>query len=807
MVKIYANGKWHGLKSDDVTKYEVYPNDAPIEAGTIDADTGLAYAEAVPASMIHGIRVRTSCLDPKNCDVVIDWGDGTTFAIKDITEAMVSDGSVIIFDQDANVGETDYYVKHTYTAAGKKIVSIKGHDYFGLQHGVVDAAHNLMSRCFDTDLPIASCFVNLSNFCKNAIRMQKVLIPTGMDLFTNVINASGLWSGCYNLLSATNFATKFRWTRYVSSMFYDCRNMTTCDFQLPQNAIKKTAYISVYYNCKSLVADIASLLPERGFDGQSIDISRCFYKCVKLTGTVPASTLWNHMTANWVATDCFTGCSDELRAQVPTAWGGTSTTEIAPHPVTRSVVNQLIDTAVDETIPPLVTTSVVAEINKRIKNGEITSSTPEGGTVKLGTGNVTEGYGAIVEEYTGEATGGATAFRMKLRNDADMTKFKAGATLTINECTEDTDSTPETPDDNDGLVWGTFIEKEIYEVDATNYYLYFETAVELKGDPADGSVVVRVIDNTREDSAISMGDRNFVTGEAAFAAGLLNTAGGTGSFVLGSHSTVGGNFSASFGVNSHVGGSNAFSFGGGNTVRADMAMTVGIGNEILKTAQNAIVLGCTNKQVAGIDAIVVGQGNSDIKGNRSITIGFNLDNNLEGAIGLGVSVPNSVEYKSSVNLPGLYFVKYRKELNPLYNVSKDPQGTGVDSDLNAQYITSEDRIKRGYYEGSLKAETSVVNTADLSGVLDLDPQQFSRYRIEGTGSLVLDISDISEGVTSMEDGDKIEVAFDASAISVSFPSEWVAQGEINLTSKSTVLIEVTKVIDTVFYRVIYAKSN
>jgi hypothetical protein len=45
-----------------------------------------------------------------------------------------------------------------------------------------------------------------------------------------------------------------------------------------------------------------------------------------MTGTVPASMLWENTNITWTNTStAFTGCSDAIRAQVPTSWGGTNT--------------------------------------------------------------------------------------------------------------------------------------------------------------------------------------------------------------------------------------------------------------------------------------------------------------------------------------------------------------------------------------------------------------------------------------------------------------------------------------------------
>ncbi len=49
-----------------------------------------------------------------------------------------------------------------------------------------------------------------------------------------------------------------------------------------------------------------------------------FMNCPKLKGTPPAKLLWENPNFQYSSTNnAFTGCSDELRAKVPTSWGGT----------------------------------------------------------------------------------------------------------------------------------------------------------------------------------------------------------------------------------------------------------------------------------------------------------------------------------------------------------------------------------------------------------------------------------------------------------------------------------------------------
>lgn len=322
----YINGAWKKLTNviSDYTAFEVYATDTEIAAGSVDDVTGLTYAEAVPAGMTHHFALRTgvSVAKAAEADVVVDWGDGVRETFADAYGVDTQD-----WESDR---EVTYRMRHTYAAPGRYIVTISGKDYWNFCSPNEDAGSGeyILSRVFDVDLPVASCVTNLTMACRWAQKLLRVRIPTGLDLFANRHNVAFLFKGCRNLVEAIGMKTKFRYARDVSCMFEDCDNLTTTDFELPVEVLKPTGYQHVFFGCGKLAVDINTLLPKTGFANRKVDLSSTFYNCAALTGTVPADILWKDSSKLWSVEAAFAGCSDAIRAQVPTSWGGTSTDEI-----------------------------------------------------------------------------------------------------------------------------------------------------------------------------------------------------------------------------------------------------------------------------------------------------------------------------------------------------------------------------------------------------------------------------------------------------------------------------------------------
>lgn len=325
-VYFYINDEWKKITEqlvNDYTAFEVYPTNAVISAGTTDAVTGLTYTHDVPADMTHTFKVR-SCTPQATCDVVIDWGDGATSSVAK-KEYTAYDTSELASDT-----EVTYQFQHTYSTPGRYIVKILGRDYFGFR--ALDnyaEVRSIMSRCLDYDLPIASCVTNLAHAFSCTYKLLKVKIATVNNLYSRINNAAQAFAYNVNLVSCTNMKTMFQYTRTVMRMFYNDKSLRECDMRLPAIVGEIAGYSEVFYNCIALEGDIANFFPKNGFVGPNVYLDRTFNGCAKLTGTLPANMLWKRAHIRWINTvSTFAGCSDAIRAQAPTSWGGTSTDAI-----------------------------------------------------------------------------------------------------------------------------------------------------------------------------------------------------------------------------------------------------------------------------------------------------------------------------------------------------------------------------------------------------------------------------------------------------------------------------------------------
>lgn len=766
------------------TEFQVYATNAVIAAGVTDSETGIPWATDVPAGMTQKLKIRCDVL-AADSDVVIEWGDGTTSAIAK-NEFESSD------DSDWSLGEMVYVMAHTYAAPGRYRVIVRGKQYWGFQQV---KGFNIISRIFDHGYPTAGWLQNLSVACQWSPKIQKVVFPTGLELFANIHNAYALFADCVNLVSVKNCQTKFRFTRDVTNMFSGCTALKECDFQLPQSAVKNASYNRVFYNCSSLEADIANLLPDRGFDGKTVSMIECFRGCSKLTGTVPAVKLWEDMVINWTATRCFTDCSETLRMQVPASWGGMGVEVDDPHPVTRKQMK-----------------AYIADELEKIGTG----GTGGSGTVGdvTGKGHVIGGYAARITEYD------ESAKRVTLAEDADMTKFSAGATATFNWA-----GTSASAEEK-------FASAEIATVDATNRTLTFSAAPDgAMPDIEKNAAWVRVIDPDRDSAASAHGEYNFVTGDDAHGQGYCNSATGVGAFVSGAYNNVPGDFSEAHGVGNTVAGENNVAFGGNNTgiggnnsvlPTAQMCFTVGNGN--IAKGQSQIMLGCSN-ELTGHTCGVLGSANKDAEGASfhvmlgwgnftdaayTVTGGYCNRNHAKRASMSGVfgELSSSAENEGAFAVGGgekkgserVTFIhrSRRPVLNPLYNSAKDTGDTGTDSDGNAKYLAEMGASTE--YAGTLKPMSKTVTVTD-GGTLEFDPGEFSRYILTGSGSVTLGVSD------AMADGDSIQIVLDTSKVTPTFPAGWVTLGVDVTTLPGLYVLEIAKVGSTVFYKTLFPDSQ
>lgn len=786
----------------EFTQFEVFATNSIISAGSTDIDTGLVYAFDVPAGMTHSFRLRSDA-PPETNDIIIHWGDGTSSSVHKQDYTSIYDAEWL------TVAELIYNFRHTYSKPGKYIVTIYGKDYWGFQTGpFTSGGASILSRIFMEDLPLAGWVKNLAGCAAYSPKIQRVLIPTGMDMFANIHNASAIFKNNINLLSATNFETKFQWTRYVCELFSGCLSLTTSDFRLPQNAIRPSAYQRVYKGCRKLTGNIASFFPERGFDGKKVDISECFMDCPLLTGTVPGDILWNDMVTTWTHNNTFTGCSDDIRAQIPTSWGGTAAEVEDPKPITRSNAVTIIGAKVDDAIT-----------NLNISSG-----------ANAGRGNVLGGYGVKVVAYTASDPG-TTPRKLTIASvdgeDLDWTKITADITIRVNDSGEVVSSGVGEDETEEDLL---YLESTIKAVDSTNNYIWIspwryagstegdatkvrEVSSDFSSNVADGKIFLRLADSERTDAASSSGDKNFVVGRRAYANGSWNTVTGDLSGADGALNIIPGALSYSRGVSNIINAERVVADGVGNIVNiaASLSFVIGSGNEI--SNQSEYVIGDMNR-MSGIDQLVIGTSNTG-GGNQAIIIGKNNNVSSSGGFAIGYHLTIRAKNASMVGRYGIFedspenegafaiasgkfgaeafgFVhrSNKKILNPLYNSSLDTGNTGTDSAGEKKYIA--ESAYSTEYLGRFSPIASVVSIA-TGATIYLDHDQFTRWELTGSGTITL-------ALENWINGDRGELLVNTSLQTIGFPSDWNTPTNFNITSTPGVyLLEIRKEANLIFF--------
>ena len=317
------------------------PNKIAIASGTIDDITGLTYNRAIPICTTHKMTLR-STQEPNDCDVIIDWGDGTIDSIKN--------GNYV----SHTVGKS-YELSHDYSETMTQdiqrfIVKIYGKDYYTFRHNSYKT-NNLISRIFSSDLPIASFITNFSSMAVGAVRLLKVEFPHSTKPFSSVWNWSSCFNECANIVSITGFEDiKARGDAIYDSFMAACGNLTTTDFVIPASI---TDIPNIFTGDTKLVCNINNLIPKYGFSSSNISINSPFSHLTSMSGTVPADKLWNDKRINWIfkstSAKPFSNCSPEIKAQVPTSWGGTNA-EIQAQ-IDSGYFNLVTQSTLEEAIP------------------------------------------------------------------------------------------------------------------------------------------------------------------------------------------------------------------------------------------------------------------------------------------------------------------------------------------------------------------------------------------------------------------------------------------------------------------------
>lgn len=348
----------------EYSAFEVMPNKTTITAGMTDTDTGLAYRFDIAACTIHKMTLRSS-QEPEDCDVVIDWGDGTVEAIKDNKFVSHSAGK-------------SYELAHDYAEAmtadtQKFIVKIYGKNYYTFRNNSYKK-NNLMSRIFEADLPIASHIRNFASMAIGATRLLKVQFPHSTIPFTEVFNWSSCFTGCTNLISITGFEDIHIKEDAILNGIFQESGLVTTDFVFPTGITKM---LNTFTICTSLEMNIEDLFPEEGFGASKIDIRSPFHATYKLKGTVPAHILWANKRTKWNILPYvtsggtympFSSSDAAIKAQVPQSWGGTNTSIDAQLAVTDEMKADCTVFEVYPTDHDIVAGS--SEIGKAVWNDE-----------------------------------------------------------------------------------------------------------------------------------------------------------------------------------------------------------------------------------------------------------------------------------------------------------------------------------------------------------------------------------------------------------------------------------------------------
>lgn len=311
--------------------FEVYPTDNDIAAGDVDDVTGLEYKRAVTQEMRCGLILKGNC--PKSeCNIVIDWGDGKVYDIKNMKTASSKLGTTTTVDSlyvsgPDSKGEYEYQIVHVYEESSRYIVKIYGNTYNTIRTTNL-LGKSIVSRALSYDLPIASCVTNLASFCTTSPKLQKLEIPRYANL-KHLINMSSAFSETKNLITVTGLSNAFsEGLASVNGMFGVCENLVSCDFIAPKSTMLGSGVARLYWGCKNLSGDILSLLPANGFSDRYINVEWMFKGCTGLTCDdyeKLANILWNDTSKVWLKTsECFANCSYELRKNVPVSWGGTT---------------------------------------------------------------------------------------------------------------------------------------------------------------------------------------------------------------------------------------------------------------------------------------------------------------------------------------------------------------------------------------------------------------------------------------------------------------------------------------------------
>lgn len=402
----------------DYTSFQVYPTESVISGKTsleqylADNPTAVSdeeflelsarswsgnpdfqYIEDIQPQMTHGLEIYID-KDQKDCDVIIDWGDGSKFdIIKNLTVMPIKSipsytegtskyynlsglNGLIYYDTEENIIQ----VVHTYEKEGKYDVKIYGKDYYLIRSSLFyglkiknNGQYNLISDAFGTKYKIASQITNIASFFFGNERFQKFYLPSNFNLELN--NITSLFAKCSNLIDVECSSSSKLFSQnliHVASLFSGCKNLKNINFIFPSNVNGQTTpnYSGMFQDCESLEADLLKILPSIGFINKIIKWgtndpsiaygSYIFYNCKSLTCSdynKLANILWNDTSKIFENyKNIFKSCTSLDLTKIPIAWGGTANIDIDENTGTVKVdlteVNELMNVIITNTKDP-----------------------------------------------------------------------------------------------------------------------------------------------------------------------------------------------------------------------------------------------------------------------------------------------------------------------------------------------------------------------------------------------------------------------------------------------------------------------
>lgn len=366
------------------TAFEVYPTSALIPAGTVDKYIGQVHVE-IPASRTMAFALRcwndkfpirytkvngTITVDEadystqvdnflKECDIVIDWGDGVIQSIsadwKTLSAEMQMTHSRITqnpwaypYEQSRHeetettgtLHELGFFIKHDYALEKCNktyIVKIYGKSYFEFGRYYTDAFDKnnvITSKILTRDLPIRSDIESLYGITDKSLRLTSVDADPMLDL-TKISHIYRAFNACTNLQTVKGLNGAFKILQDSNYMFAECENLKLCDLKLPSvlaDNITNNAFAGVFKNCKKIEGYFEDFLPDRLVNLSNITGSGMFSNCEKLKIRDIddlASHLWTAPEDIRIKTaSMFDGCDETtVRDYIPKAFGGTSLTD------------------------------------------------------------------------------------------------------------------------------------------------------------------------------------------------------------------------------------------------------------------------------------------------------------------------------------------------------------------------------------------------------------------------------------------------------------------------------------------------